>query len=153
MYPPPAESRSSGQSCAKSAQAAAGYNSAMRPEYTWRLRERELKLGERTLVMGVLNVTPDSFSEAGLHFSPPAAVEHGLRQLEEGADILDVGGESTRPGARVGDKGVSAEEELRRILPVIDQVLHHQRDAVISVDTYKASVARAACQSALHRCD
>src|SRR5437588_129762 len=114
----------------------------MRPEYTWRLRERELKLGERTVIMGVLNVTPDSFSEAGLHFSPSAAVEHGLRQLEEGADILDVGGESTRPGAKVGDKGVSAEEELRRVLPVIDQVLHHQRDAVISVDTYKASVAR-----------
>ena len=83
----------------------------MRPEYTWRLRERELKLGERTLVMGVLNVTPDSFSEAGLHFSPQAAVEHGLRLLEEGADILDIGGESTRPGARVVDKGVSAEEE------------------------------------------
>src|SRR5439155_27307211 len=99
---------------------AAGYNGAMRPEFTWRLRERELKLGERTVVMGVLNVTPDSFSEAGLHFSPPAAVEHGLRLLEEGADILDIGGESTRPGAKVGDKGVSAEEELRRILPVID---------------------------------
>ena len=119
----------------------------MRPEYTWRLRERELKLGERTLVMGVVNVTPDSFSEAGLHFSPQAAVEHGLRQLEEGADILDIGGESTRPGAKVGDKGVSAEDELRRILPVIDQVLHHQRNAVISVDTYKASVARAACRA------
>ena len=147
MYAPPAQLRSSGQSCAKSAQAAAGYNGAMRPEFTWRLRERELKLGERTLVMGVVNVTPDSFSEAGLHFSPSAAVEHGLRQLEEGADILDVGGESTRPGARVVDKGVSAEEELRRILPVIGQVLHHQRDAVISVDTYKASVARAACQA------
>src|SRR5438105_1741572 len=127
--------------------AAAGYNGAMRPEYTWRLRERELKLGEWTVIMGVLNVTPDSFSEAGLHFSPPAAVEHGLRLLEEGADILDIGGESTRPGAKVGDKGVSAEEELRRILPVIGQVLHHHRDAVISVDTYKASVARAACQA------
>ena len=75
----------------------------MRAEFTWRLREHELKLGERTLVMGVVNVTPDSFSEAGLHFSPPAAVEHGLRQLEEGADILDVGGESTRPGAKVVD--------------------------------------------------
>src|SRR5256885_14051866 len=119
----------------------------MRPEYNWRLRERELKLGQRTLVMGVVNVTPDSFSEAGLHFSPSTAVEHGLRLLEEGADILDVGGESTRPGARVVDKGVSAEEELRRILPVIDQVLHHRRDAVISVDTYKASVARAAAKA------
>src|SRR5438552_9267708 len=114
-----------------------------RLNFTWRLREHELKLGERTLVMGVLNVTPDSFSEAGLHFSPQAAVEHGLRQLEEGADILDIGGESTRPGAKVGDKGVSAEEELRRILPVIGQVLHHRRDAVISVDTCKAGVAHA----------
>src|SRR5437016_14349506 len=85
-------------------EAAAGYNGAMRPEYNWRLRERELKLGERTLVMGVLNITPDSFSEAGLHFSPPAAVERGLRLLEEGADILDVGGESTRPGPKAVHK-------------------------------------------------
>ena len=119
----------------------------MRSQFTWRLKDRELKLGEHTLVMGVLNVTPDSFSEAGLHFSPQAAVEHGLRQLEQGADILDIGGESTRPGAKTGDKGVSAEEELRRILPVIDQVLHHRRDAIISVDTYKAAVARAAIKA------
>jgi dihydropteroate synthase len=119
----------------------------MRSQFTWRLKDRELKLGEHTLVMGVLNVTPDSFSEAGLHFSPQAAVEHGLRQLEQGADILDIGGESTRPGAKTGDKGMSAEEELRRILPVIDQVLHHRRDAIISVDTYKAAVARAAIKA------
>src|SRR5207248_11536829 len=78
-------------------QSRAGYNGAMRAEFTWRLRESELKLGERTLVMGVLNVTPDSFSDAGLHFSASAAVVHGLRQVEEGADNLDVGGESARP--------------------------------------------------------
>src|SRR5438552_719098 len=93
--------------------AAAGYNGAMRSEYTWRLRERELKLGERTLVMGVLNVTPDSFSEAGLHFSPQAAVEHGLRLLEEGADILDIGGESTRACA---ESAMSAGVERARMV-------------------------------------
>ena len=101
--------------------------------------------------MGVVNVTPDSFSDGGEHFAPEAAVAHAHRMLDEGADIIDIGGESTRPGASVraddaprNDGVVSAEEELRRVLPVIQGVLHVRPDALISVDTYKAEVARAA---------
>jgi dihydropteroate synthase len=101
--------------------------------------------------MGVVNVTPDSFYDGGNFFAPEQAVEHGLQLLNQGADILDVGGESTRPGARVaGEESsakhipVSEEEELRRILPVIEGILRCKPEAVISVDTYKASVARAA---------
>jgi dihydropteroate synthase len=97
-----------------------------------------LFLGPRTLVMGVLNVTPDSFSDGGLHFDPARAIEDGLRMLEHGADILDVGGESTRPGADPLD----ADEEMRRVLPVIEHLAG--RGAVVSVDTYKAAVAREA---------
>jgi len=115
-----------------------------RPRYNWRLRSRELPLGERTLVMGVLNVTPDSFSDAGQFFDPGRAVAHGLEMLDEGADILDVGGESTRPGAKVAESGIPAEEEMRRVLPVIEDLLRERPGAVISVDTYKAEVARAA---------
>ncbi len=134
-----------------------------RPHHTWRLRSRALELGERTLVMGVLNVTPDSFSDGGLYLSLEKAVDHGLRLLDEGADILDIGGESTRPGSSViPDSGglrppsarpalpdraaVSAEEELRRVIPVIDGVLKARPGAVISIDTYKSGVARAAVE-------
>jgi dihydropteroate synthase len=117
-----------------------------RPLYTWRLRSRELKLGARTLVMGILNVTPDSFSDGGKFFSRDHAVGHALQMLDEGADILDIGGESTRPGARVGEPGVSptvsAEAELRRVMPVIEDILRERPGTVISVDTYKAEVAR-----------
>lgn len=118
----------------------------------WELRTRQLELGRRTLVMGVLNVTPDSFSDGGLDRSTEEAVERGLRLLSEGADILDIGGESTRPGAKVeGTPGlagaVTAEEECRRILPVIEGVLKAKPDAVVSVDTYKAWVARRAVQA------
>ncbi len=116
----------------------------MRPRFQWRLRTRTLALGARTAIMGVLNVTPDSFSDAGQFFDPPAAVAHGLQMLAEGADIIDVGGESTRPGAPVGAIGVSADEELRRILPVITEIRRQAPAALISVDTYKAAVARAA---------
>ena len=98
-----------------------------------------LALGERTLVMGILNVTPDSFADGGLHFDSARAVDHGLRMIEEGADIIDVGGESTRPGA----DPVSAEEELRRVLPVIEALALAQR-VPVCVDTYKAVVAREA---------
>jgi dihydropteroate synthase len=98
-----------------------------------------LQLGERTLVMGILNITPDSFSDGGLHLDPQRAVEQGLRMVEQGADILDIGGESTRPGADV----VGAEEEMRRVLPVVEG-LAACTDAVISIDTYKAPVAREA---------
>ena len=104
--------------------------------------------------MGVVNVTPDSFYDGGSFFSSEKAVEHALSLLDEGADILDVGGESTRPGAHVGGEEtlaastpkpiVSAEEELQRIMPVLEGVLRARPDAVISVDTYKAAVARAA---------
>lgn len=116
----------------------------MRPRLAWRIGGRSLALGERTLVMGVVNVTPDSFSDGGKFFSRDRAVAHALRLLEEGADILDIGGESTRPGARTGEAAVSAEEEMARVLPVIERVRRERPAAVLSVDTYKAQVARAA---------
>jgi len=94
--------------------------------------------------MGVLNITPDSFSDGGRFLSRSHAVGHALQMLDEGADILDVGGESTRPGAKVAETGIPAEEELRRILPVIEDVLRARPGTVISADTYKAEVARAA---------
>ncbi len=119
----------------------------MRPKYTWRLRTRALELGPRTLVMGVLNVTPDSFSDAGQFFSPERAVAHALAMLDEGADILDIGGESTRPGVPVAEGGVSTKEELRRVLPVLDAVRNQRPDAIVSIDTYKAEVARAAVEA------
>ena len=122
-----------------------------RPSYTWRLRSRELRLGARTLVMGILNVTPDSFfdggkfySDGGKFLSHDHAVGHALQLLNAGADILDIGGESTRPGARVGEAGVSAEEELRRVRPVIEDTLRERPGTIISVDTYKAEVAHKA---------
>jgi dihydropteroate synthase len=98
-----------------------------------------LDLGERTIVMGILNITPDSFSDGGQHRDPERAAEAGLRMVEDGADILDVGGESTRPGARE----VGEAEEMRRVLPVIEK-LAAQTAALISIDTYKARVAREA---------
>jgi dihydropteroate synthase len=113
-----------------------------RPSYRWRLRSRELELGPRTLVMGILNVTPDSFSDGGKFLSRDHAVGHALQMLDDGADLIDIGGESTRPGARVGESGVSADEELRRIVPVIEDVLRERPGTVISVDTYKSQVAR-----------
>lgn len=116
----------------------------MRPCYRWRLRSRELALGARTLVMGILNVTPDSFSDGGKFVARERAVAHALQMLDEGADIIDIGGESTRPGAKVGEGGVSAQEEVCRVLPVLEDVLRQRPGTVISVDTYKAEVARAA---------
>ncbi|MEO6119646.1 MAG: dihydropteroate synthase [Terriglobales bacterium] len=113
----------------------------MRPRFPWQLRSRTLPLGERTLVMGIVNVTPDSFSDGGDFLRPEAAIEHGLRLLDEGADIVDIGGESTRPGKK---QPVTADEELRRVLPVVEGLLSRSPAAVISVDTYRANVARAA---------
>ncbi len=98
-----------------------------------------LRLGERTLVMGILNVTPDSFADGGLRLDPARAVDDGLQMVADGADILDVGGESTRPGA----EPVPAGEELRRVRPVIER-LAAQTNVPISIDTYKAVVAREA---------
>ena len=110
------------------------------------MRTRALTLGARTLVMGVVNVTPDSFSDGGMYFAPEAAVEHALRLLDEGADLLDLGAESTRPGSKAGGDAptVSAEEEQARLLPVVEGVLKARPDAIISVDTYKAATALAA---------
>jgi dihydropteroate synthase len=133
----------------------------MRSVFQWNLGGRSLELGKRTLIMGIVNVTPDSFFDGGRFLDRDQAVAHAERLLEEGADILDIGGQSTRPGARVdvgssktveGQKGaggasvptVSAEEELDRVLPVIAELKKKHPAAVLSVDTYKADVARAA---------
>ena len=118
----------------------------IRPKYLWKLKSRTLALGERTLVMGVVNVTPDSFSDGGRFFCAEKAAAHALRLLDEGADLLDLGGESTRPGAHAGTSAaaVSAEEELARVLPVLERVKRERPSVVLSVDTYKAEVARAA---------
>jgi dihydropteroate synthase len=108
-----------------------------RRSYTVPLPNRAaLELGARTLVMGILNVTPDSFADGGRHLDPDRAVEAALRMAADGADIIDVGGESTRPGAEL----VSADVEGRRVLPVIER-LARQITIPISIDTYKASVA------------
>ncbi|HVG90228.1 MAG TPA: dihydropteroate synthase [Alphaproteobacteria bacterium] len=112
--------------------------------HAWRLRTRSLELGPRTLVMGILNVTPDSFSDGGKFLARDRAVAHALKMLDDGADLLDIGGESTRPGTPVVESGIAAAEELRRIMPVIEDVLRERPGAILSVDTYKAEVARAA---------
>ncbi len=105
--------------------------------FAWRCRDRDVSFGELPLLMGIVNVTPDSFSDGGLWLDPTKAVEHALQLVEDGADILDVGGESTRPGS----EPVSLEEELRRVVPVVEQ-LRARTDRLISVDTQKAEVAR-----------
>ena len=151
----------------------------MRAVFQWSLGNRALELGKRTLIMGVVNVTPDSFSDGGKFLEREKAVEQGERLLEEGADIIDIGGESTRPGARV-DPGppfpssnhasekarvgadafvrpaskasasavsppaVSTEEELMRVIPVIAELKKRNPKTLLSIDTYKSPVARAA---------
>jgi dihydropteroate synthase len=105
----------------------------------WRLRKRTLYFGRRPLLMGVINVTPDSFSDGGQFLATDAAVEQGRRLVAEGADLLDIGGESTRPYADV----VATEEELRRVVPVVER-LARDVGVPISIDTSKAAVARAA---------
>ena len=114
----------------------------MRAVFQWSLGTRTLELGKRTLIMGIVNVTPDSFSDGGLYLDSGKAIDHALGLLDEGADIIDVGGESTRPGARATT--VSAEEELRRVLPVITAIKKLRPSVLISIDTYKAGVARTA---------
>jgi dihydropteroate synthase len=115
----------------------------MRAIFQWNIGSRVLELGRRTLIMGVVNVTPDSFSDGGLYLDAEKGVVRAEQLLDEGANILDVGGESTRPGVSTSEP-VSEEEERRRVLPVIRDLKRRRPDAVISVDTYKASVARAA---------
>jgi len=106
-----------------------------------KIHEETYFLGERTWYMGILNVTPDSFSDGGKFLSPEKAVERALQMIEEGADIIDIGGESSRPGS----EPVPAEEELRRIIPVIKK-LRPQTDRLLSVDTTKSVVAEAALE-------
>ncbi len=108
----------------------------------WNLRNSRLDLTRRGLIMGILNATPDSFSDGGAFMEPAAACAHGLKLIEEGADILDVGGESTRPGA----ESVPADEELRRVIPVI-KALRERTSVPISIDTCKAVVAAAAIEA------
>jgi dihydropteroate synthase len=125
--------------------------------FDWNIGTRVLTLGKRTLIMGVVNVTPDSFSDAGQFLDPEKAFAQALRLLDEGADIIDIGGESTRPGAKVSGSGptkkgeppkiVSEKEELERILPVIQRIKQERPKTVISIDTYKANVARAAVEA------
>ena len=140
-------------------------NVAARSLIPWRLRARTLELGRRTLIMGVINVTPDSFSDGGRFFEPQAAIAHALALFDEGAHLIDLGAESTRPGSRaggvvdsettpavhpndenpsLGTPAVSAEEEQARLLPVLEGILRARPQAIVSVDTYKAATARAA---------
>jgi dihydropteroate synthase len=112
----------------------------MRKRFSLKLRDgRVLQFGERTRVVGVLNVTPDSFSDGGQNFEPERAVERALEMESEGADIVEVGGESTRPGS----VRLSADEELARVVPVLDALGKRLR-VPVSIDTYKSAVARVA---------
>ena len=115
-----------------------------RDRYEWQLRTRTLALGRRTLIMGVLNVTRDSFSDGNLFFTPEAARSQALRLLDEGADMLDIGGESTRPGSH---GPINIDEEKRRVLPVIEAVVKARPDATISIDTYKSPMAQTAIEA------
>jgi dihydropteroate synthase len=121
----------------------------MRPVFEWQIGSRAVQLGKRTLIMGVVNVTPDSFADGGVNFDRGRAVEYALKLLQDGADILDVGGESTRPGASVESAAdaVTEKEELERVIPVISSVKQKNPHAIVSVDTYKAGVARAAVKA------
>jgi len=113
--------------------------------HLWQVRDRRLTIGTRPLVMGIVNVTPDSFSDGGLHSTAEAAVAHSLKLVEQGADLLDIGGESSRPGAAP----VSLQEELRRVLPVVE-ALASRTAVTLSVDTTKAEVARQCLERGAH---
>src|ERR1700686_2139975 len=146
----------------------------MRAVFQWKLGSRMLELGRRTLIMGIVNVTPDSFSDGGLFVDAEKAVTHAIQLLDDGASIVDSGGESTRPGTSVSSpnntpkvdskvdsttrddapqletaamKPVSEEEERHRVLPVIRDLKRRRPQAIISIDTYKAGVARAAVEA------
>ncbi len=109
---------------------------------SWQLRTRTLEFPRQPLIMGIVNVTPDSFSDGGQHFSAAAAIAHAVQLAADGADLLDIGGESTRPYS----EPVAADEELRRVLPVIEQIAAKVR-IPMSIDTSKAAVARAAIEA------
>lgn len=118
-----------------------------RPRFDWSLRTRTLPLGQRTLVMGILNITPDSFSDGGHFYTPGQAPDRALAQalqmLDEGARILDIGGESTRPNATP----MSADEEQARVLPVIESILRQRPEAILSIDTHHATTAALAVEA------
>lgn len=113
--------------------------------YSWQVRDRVVEIGTRALVMGIVNVTPDSFSDGGKFSQTDLAIAHALELANQGADILDIGGESTRPGAIP----VSVDEELRRVVPVV-QGLAGQVQVLLSVDTSKAAVAQACLEAGAH---
>lgn len=112
-----------------------------RPAHTWKTRDREWNLTERALILGVINVTPDSFSDGGDFLDPGKAIAHGEKLVQDGADLLDIGGESTRPGSIP----VDVEEEIRRTLPVVKALA--ARGFTVSIDTVKAAVAKAALKA------
>ena len=115
----------------------------VRPHFDWRLRTRILALGPRTLIMGILNATPDSFSDGGQFLDPRAALTHALQMLDDGADILDLGGESTRPNSTP----VTPAEEQSRVLPILRAILAARPNAILSIDTYHAETARLAIEA------
>jgi dihydropteroate synthase len=117
---------------------------AKRSCYDWKLRTQSLPLGKRTLVMGILNTTPDSFSDGGAFATPARAIEHALAMFDDGADMVDVGGESTRPGKR---KPLGIQEEIDRVIPVLEGVLRHRPESILSIDTYKSATAAAALRA------
>ena len=118
------------------------FHNISKTHYIIRCRKRTFTLGRRTLLMAILNITPDSFSDGGLYFDKNKAIAQGLRMVEEGADILDIGGESTRPGS----KPLGLDEELCRVIPVIES-LTKELDVPISIDTYKSAVAQEAIEA------
>jgi dihydropteroate synthase len=117
---------------------------AARSRYAWKLRTQSLPLGQRTLVIGVLNTTPDSFSDAGVFATRAGAIEHALAMFDEGADVVDIGGESTRPGKR---EPVGISQEIDRVIPVLEGVLRHRPGSILSIDTYKSATAAAALRA------
>lgn len=111
-------------------------NNISQQSYILKTSRREILLGRKTQIMGILNVTPDSFSDGGLFYDPQKAIDHGLQMIDQGADIIDIGGESTRPGAT----SVSETDELKRVVPVISEIAR-QANVPISIDTSKAKIA------------
>ena len=116
--------------------------------FSWRLRTRTLHLGPRPLLAGIVNLTPDSFSDGGAYPTLPQAVDHALRLLDQGADFLDLGAESTRPGApALTPAALSALEEQHRLLPTLEAILKARPLAILSVDTYRATTAALALEA------
>jgi len=122
-------------------------NTAMKnnPPFLWNCRDRVIQLGSQTHIMGILNTTPDSFSDGGLFLNPDQAASRAIEMIQQGATFIDIGGESSRPGA----KPISTTEELSRTLPVI-QKIRETTDVLISIDTTKAQVAEAALDAGAH---